>query len=97
MKAKNRVPKAMQYFLPCSILRTLEERIVERESHPGTEQNKEKNAWEEFWKEWGPKLFIYACSNGSVDAVKFFYELGLENGDGSLLKNAWYGYTKLQC
>lgn len=77
-----------------SILRTLQERIAERESHPGAEQNKEKNAWEAFWKEWGPKLFVYACSHGSVEAVKFLMELELENGgsDGSLLKEARYVY-----
>ena len=59
----------------CSILRTLQERFVERDSLPGAEQNKEMNAWKVFWEEWGPKLFIYACSGGSVDAVKFFIEM----------------------
>ena len=59
-----------------SILRTLQERIVERDTCPGAQQNKEKNAWEWFWKKWGPKLFIYSCSHGSVDSVKFFIEMG---------------------
>lgn len=59
----------------CSILRTLQERIVERESQPSAEQNKEKNAWNHFWEEWGPKLLIHACSHGSVDVVKLFVEM----------------------
>lgn len=53
-----------------SILKTLQERIEERESHPGAEQNREKNAWEDFWNEMGPDLLIYACEYGTVDAVK---------------------------
>ena len=58
-----------------SILKTLQERIVERDSHPSSEEKREKIAWEKYWRKWGPKLFIYACSYGSVDAVKFFIEM----------------------
>ncbi len=63
---------------------------MERESRPGAEQNKEKNAWDAFWKEWGPKLFVYACSHGTVEAVKFLMEMEIETAgsDGSLLKTA---------
>jgi len=78
-----------------SILKTLQERIVERESHPGTEQKKEKNAWEVFWKEWAPKLFIYACCHGSVDIVKFFVEMEQQNEDGDFLRNARYVLTSM--
>lgn len=53
-----------------SIIQTLKERVDERESKPCAEQNMEKLAWESFWKEWGPKLLLYACSCGSVDIVK---------------------------
>ena len=53
--------------------------IVERESYPSAEQNKEKIAWEEFWGEWGHKLFIHACSYGSVDTVKFLTENLMES------------------
>ena len=69
-----------------SILKTLQERIVERESLPGVEQEKEKNAWKKFWKTLSPELFLYACSHGSVEAVKFFMEMQIEDG---LLKE-WY-------
>ena len=58
-----------------SILRTLQERIEERESHPCAEQNKEKNAWEAFWKKCGPELLIYACAHGTVDAVKLLLHM----------------------
>ena len=58
-----------------SILKTLQERIVERDKHPSAEQNKEKNAWEEYWKSWGPVLFMYACAHGSVDTVKFLTKM----------------------
>lgn len=78
-------------YYPCSILRTLQERIVERDSHPGAEQSTEKNAWDEFWREWGPKLFVYACSHGSVEAAKFIMELEIMNrgnDGGKLLKEA---------
>ena len=51
-------------------MRTLKERVDERESKPCAEQNMEKLAWDNFWKEWGPKLLLYACSYGSVDIVK---------------------------
>ena len=70
-------------------MKTLQERIVERDSHPSGEQNKEKNAWETFWKEWGPKLFIYACSHGSVDSVKLLLEIDKQNSERCLLKNNW--------
>jgi hypothetical protein len=53
-----------------SILKALNERIIERESNPSAEQNMEKNAWESFWMLVGPELLIYACSCGSVDSVK---------------------------
>lgn len=59
----------------CSILRTLQERIVERDSHPCEMQNAEKNAWEVFLKKLGPKLLLCACCNGSVDAVKLLVEM----------------------
>ena len=68
-----------------SILRTLQERITERDSYPGAEQNIEKNAWNNFWEEWGPKLFVYACSHGSVEAAKFLMELDTKK---ELLKTA---------
>ena len=74
-----------------SILKTLQERIVVRESIPGEKQSEEKKAWKLYWQEWGPVLFVYACSHGSVEAVKLLMEMELENDtDGSLLKNAMY-------
>ncbi len=84
----------MCYIFSVSILKTLCERIIERESTPGVEQKKEKNAWEVYWKEWGPKLFVYACSKGTVEVTKFFWEMELETGvsDGSLLKEAEYEF-----
>ena len=51
-------------------MRTLKERVDERESKPCAEQNMEKLSWNNFWEEWGPKLLLYACSYGSVDIVK---------------------------
>lgn len=65
----------MYGIIICSILRTLQERIVERDSHPCEMQSIEKNAWEEFWKDLGPDLLIHACSHGSVDAVKLLVEM----------------------
>ena len=58
-----------------SILKTLSERIIERESNPSAEQNIEKNAWESFWMLLGPELLIYACSCGSVDSVKLLVKM----------------------
>ena len=58
-----------------SILRTLQERVIERDLLPGSKQSAEEKAWKVFWGKWGPKLFIHACSNGSVDAVKVFIEM----------------------
>ncbi len=75
-------------------MKTLRERIIEREYIPGIEQRKEKNAWEIYWKKWGPKLFVYACSKGTVEVTTFFMEMELETGesDGSLLKKAEYEF-----
>lgn len=74
------------YFNVChaactqSILRTLKDRVAERESKPSAEQQQEKNAWEYFWKLTGPELLLYACSYGSVDSVIFLISMGcLEN------------------
>ena len=75
-----------------SVLKTLQERIVEREALPGVELEKEKKAWKQLWNEWSPELFIYACSHGSVEAVKFFMEMDEE---GSLLDDARYNDTIL--
>ena len=72
-----------------SILKTLQERIVERESLPCVEQEKEKNAWKKFWEALSPELFLHACSHGSVETVKFFMEMEIEDGERSLLKE-WY-------
>ena len=58
-----------------SILKTLDERIIERDSNPSAEQNMEKNAWERFWMLFGPELLIYACSCGSVDSVKILVKM----------------------
>ena len=57
-----------------SILETLPEYIKERDSHTGAEQQKEKDDWEKFWGEWGPKLFLHACSRGTVNSVKVLLE-----------------------
>lgn len=82
------------YMYSChnnSILKTLQDRIVERESIPGSEQSMEKNAWNLYWTESGPTLFVYACSHGSVEAVKLLMEIEHQNGsDGTLLKDAMY-------
>lgn len=58
-----------------SILKTLQERIVERDSLPCAEQNTEKNAWEHFWKKHGPDLLHHACSHGSVQIVKLLVNM----------------------
>ena len=73
-----------------SVLKTLQERIVEREALPGIEQEAEKKQWKEFWDKWSPELFIYACSHGSVEVVKFFMEMDEER---SLLRKARYNDT----
>lgn len=69
----------------------MQERIVERELIPGDDQKKEKDAWEKYWKEWGPKLFRYACSHGSVEAVKLLMEVEKESESCGNLLNEWYG------
>ena len=58
-----------------SILKTLNDRITERESNPSAEQNMEKNAWESFWMLLGPELLLYASSCGSVDSVKLLVNM----------------------
>ena len=58
-----------------SVLKTLQERIEERESHPSAEQNIEKNAWEAFWTEWGPELLLYACAYGTEEVVKLLLDM----------------------
>lgn len=58
-----------------SVLETLKKRILERESCQSSAQNQEKIAWEEFWREHGPKLFKYACTHGSVDSLKELLEI----------------------
>lgn len=58
-----------------SILRTLSERITERDSKPSAEQQVEKNAWKRFWNLTGPELLLHACSYGSADLVKFLVNM----------------------
>ena len=60
----------------CSILRTLQERITERESQSGANESKEKKAWQKLWTRMGPIWLLHACSHGSVETVKFFIEMG---------------------
>lgn len=57
-----------------SILRSLKERIVERESQSSAKLSLEEKTWEKLWSRVGPNWFLHACSYGSVDAVKFFVE-----------------------
>ena len=49
---------------------------MERESQPSTGESDENKAWEKLWITMGPEWLLHACSHGSVEAVKFFIELG---------------------
>lgn len=59
-----------------SILRALQERLVDRESQSGANESKEKKAWDQLWTRMSPVWLLHACSRGSVEAVKFFIEMG---------------------
>lgn len=80
-----------------SILKTLQERIEERESHPGAEQNREKNAWEAFWEEWGPALLLYACAYGTVDAVKLLLDMKCPLHYKRQLRRYYIAYQACSC
>ncbi len=49
---------------------------MERETQSSAKQSMEKKAWDKLWTRVGPEWLLYACSHGSMDAVKFLVEMG---------------------
>ena len=58
-----------------SILHALQERIASREFQPSS-QREEEGLWDKLWMRMGPDWLLHACSHGSIDAVKFFIQMG---------------------
>ena len=52
-----------------SILETLQQRAIERERKQNAKQNREKTEWKHFWRVYGCKLLVHACSSSSSRAL----------------------------